>query len=995
LGGATGLDLNGTVDVNTGNLTVEDSFTAAGDLLGSGNVTLAGGTLDGAASQRVDAEGGALTAASTLTKNGAGNLNLGGAAGIDLNGTVDVNTGNLTVEDSFTAAGDLLGSGSVNVASGTLDGGASQRVDAEGGALIAGALTKNGAGNLTLGGATGLDLNGTVDVNTGNLTVEDTFTAAGNLLATGNVNLPSGTLDGGASQRVDAEGGALSAGALTKSGNGDLVLAGATAIDLNGAVDVDADDLVIEDAFTAAADLTAASDVALQGAGTLDGGASQRVDAQTGVLTAASTLTKNGAGNLNLGGAAGIDLNGTVDVNTGNLAVENTFTAAGDLLASSSVSLAGGTLYGPTSQRIDAEGGTLTASALTKNGAGNLTLGGATGLDLNGTVDVNTGNLAVEDTFTAAGDLLGSGNVTLPGGTLDGGAQRVDAEGGALDANGSLNKTTGGDLVLGGSTALLLGADVTTPGATGADSLRLEDAATLDGGSQRIDAMTGTLNARETLSKTTEGNLTLAGNTAIRLGGDVRTPGASDEDTLTFEDTASFDRSGPADQTVDAGEGAIAVAADLLKVTAGALAVQSDSTIGFTGEGDQLVDAQDGDVTLEASEPNSQFSSIFKESGHLTIVASGANDVTTLSKISVADGDLTIASAGTVQISDLAASGTIRVTAAQISLDSRDPGPSFDVGGNLVQDFDADFVGSQIDFNVTPSGSGSFVFGTPNGTEVSAPIQNSQFLKRALTTSGDLLTSSAFEDPSGSVRDLAPAGGSTDDPASDIAAVLADLAIEPTAPALADASAVGPTRADDVLIFLECFPLEGQTEDLPEACDPEEYGVAAAPEVTPPVGAPVATPAAVPENVAVAPVLGSAARPATTPQMNALRIYRDLRAKPVVPVLGDAVAEYKSATGVTQVKGAEFRRYVEGTPSQAEAVGYLNSMRSMVGELRQAGMTPAQFLRAAQKVVEEMTPEGITSAELGVAIEAGGQAGWPPLWLEQEEVAELLGDASR
>ena len=62
---------------------------------------------------------------------------------------------------------------------------------------------------------------------------------------------------------------------------------------------------------------------------------------------------------------------------------------------------------------MDAVGGTLTVDALlNKTGAGNLTLGGGTAIDLNATVDVDAGNLVIEDNATAAADLLASGDIT-------------------------------------------------------------------------------------------------------------------------------------------------------------------------------------------------------------------------------------------------------------------------------------------------------------------------------------------------------------------------------------------------------------------------------------------------------------------------------------------------------------------------------------------------------------------------------------------------------
>ncbi|MEQ8493116.1 MAG: hypothetical protein RLW42_02740 [Gammaproteobacteria bacterium] len=174
----------------------------------------------------------------------------------------------------------------------------------------------------------------------------------------------AGTLDGGVAQRVDAEGGTLTAVGLTKTGAGDLTLAGATPLDLNATVDVDAGNLVIEDAFTAAGDLLASGDVTLSGAGTFDGAATQRVEATGGLLAAAATLTKGGAGGdleLAAGGpGAPITLAAGADVNSagGALVLANAFTlSGGDLEADGDVRFTGGgtsTFSGADPQRVSA-----------------------------------------------------------------------------------------------------------------------------------------------------------------------------------------------------------------------------------------------------------------------------------------------------------------------------------------------------------------------------------------------------------------------------------------------------------------------------------------------------------------------------------------------------------------------------------------------------------------------------------------------------------------
>ncbi|MEQ8660516.1 MAG: hypothetical protein RLW62_06835, partial [Gammaproteobacteria bacterium] len=596
LGGGTAIDLNGTVDVDAGNLVIEDAASVAGDLLASGDVDLGAVaiTFDGAA-QRFDAEGGTLTTAG-LTKTNAGNLTLGGGTAIDLNGTVDVDAGNLVIEDAFTAAGDLLASGEVKLgAAGTLEGGVAQRVDAEGGTLTTAGLTKTNAGNLTLGGGTAIDLNGTVDVDAGDLVLEDAFSAAGDLVASGDLDLGglAVTLDGVVAQRLDAEGGTLTTDALSKAGAGDLTLGGGTAIDLNGTVDVDAGNLVIEDAASVAGDLLASGDVNLGAVAITLDGAAQRVDAEGGTLTTAG-LTKTNAGNLTLGGGTAIDLNGTVDVDAGNLVIEDAFTAAGDLLASGDLTLTGaaGTLDGGVAQRVDAEGGTLRTDGLTKTGAGNLTLGGATALDLDGTIDVDNGNLFIEDAFSAAGDLIASGDVSLAAAaTLDGaGAQLVDA-GASLLAQSTLAKTAGTDLTLSGTVAIDLADDVAVAvgdlvvseafsaagDLTAGTDVQLDGAGTLDGNAtQRIAASGGTLSAADTLTKSGAG-----GDLELAAGG----PGTP----IALATTV----------TVSAGGGALVIE-NPFTLADGALSANGDvrftgtGTASFTGAGAQFVIAGQG-----------------------------------------------------------------------------------------------------------------------------------------------------------------------------------------------------------------------------------------------------------------------------------------------------------------------------------------------------------------------------------------------------------------
>jgi hypothetical protein len=119
----------------------------------------------------------------------------------------------------------------------------------------------------------------------------------------------------------------------------------------------------------------------------MDGSGNQSIDAQAGTLRATGTITKTTTGDLTLGGAAGIDLDGTVDVQSGSLTLEdNTAVASGQILkASDDVILADGkTLTGTSSLTIEATNGEIqagTGSTISVSGS-MLTLKQGADLDL-------------------------------------------------------------------------------------------------------------------------------------------------------------------------------------------------------------------------------------------------------------------------------------------------------------------------------------------------------------------------------------------------------------------------------------------------------------------------------------------------------------------------------------------------------------------------------------------------------------------------------------
>ena len=189
----------------TGNIDLKNGATLGG------NVTSVGGNIDfrdtvsaDGGDQVFDAEGGTLTTNNgiSITKTTAGTLSLGGATALNLGGDVKATAagGNLVFTDDVTASSA-----------------GSQEFDAEGGTLTAKGITK-AAGDLTLGGATGIDLDGTVDVQGGNLNLEDNAIVADDemLKASSNVTVAAGkTLTAEGHLEVEATGGAITAGLIT------------------------------------------------------------------------------------------------------------------------------------------------------------------------------------------------------------------------------------------------------------------------------------------------------------------------------------------------------------------------------------------------------------------------------------------------------------------------------------------------------------------------------------------------------------------------------------------------------------------------------------------------------------------------------------------------------------------------------------------------------------------------------------------------------------
>ncbi|MEI6603709.1 MAG: autotransporter-associated beta strand repeat-containing protein [Verrucomicrobiota bacterium] len=464
----------------TGLTTVSAGTLAYGieNALGSGAVTVSGGTLD--ISSFNDAVGvvtltsGSITGSTGVLSGtsyaltGAGNISasLGGAGSLTKTGAATVTT--LSGSNAYT--------GVTTLTSGTL---AISSIDNLGAATTAAANLVFNGGTLQFTGASAS-------------TARDfTLTAA----TTGTIDVTTGALTiSGAS--------AATAGALTKTGAGTLTLGGAN--NHTGLTTVSAGTLAygIENALGSGAvtvsggtlDISSFNDAV--GVVTLTSGS---ITGSTGVLSGAS-YALTGAGNISaiLGGAGSLTKTGAATVTT--LSGSNTYagvtTLTGGTLAISSISQLGAattaaanlvfnggtlqftgasastdrnfTLTAATTGTIEVSTGTLTISgasaattgALTKTGAGTLNLSGSNGHT--GLTTVAEGTLAYGVT-----NALSNGAVTVTGGSMDISSFN-DSVGAVTLASGSIT----------GSTGVLIGASYALTG-TGSISAILGGSATL------------------------------------------------------------------------------------------------------------------------------------------------------------------------------------------------------------------------------------------------------------------------------------------------------------------------------------------------------------------------------------------------------------------------------------------------------------------------------------------------------------------------------------
>lgn len=574
---AEALTAGGTVDISASDTTINlhDDVTADVDILLNNNtVADAGITLD--AGQDV-----ILADSKTMTGNGI--LRVEADRDITLGGAVyAAGNLNLSADDDMSSGGDVWAKSSLATSANMFVRGDNIQVDGTA-ASKAGGMLMVATGNITLGDAAiaggGMGLHADDDgVGGGNMWAKSSLASLGDMVVRGeniqvdgfaatasgmlmvaddDITLGSATSAGdGMGLYADddgVDGGNMWAKSSLTTSSGNMVVRGKN-IQVDGIADsgagmlmVAADNITLGDAATASggmglhadddglsggnmwakSSLTSGGNMVVRGEniqvdGTADSGADMLMVADDDVMlndaaTAAGDMTLIGddddGGDGDVVAKGNLTAGGNIDIYSS----DSTTYLGGDLVqATGNITLHNNTeLDGSGNQRVDAVTGTLDIEKnIDKTTPGDMTLAGGTGIEAGGNVETYDGHLIFEDDVTANGT----------------GAQVLDADGVGADliADDDIIKTTDGDLTLGAGTQpdaqIELAGDVKT---TDGDLTFWDKVIANGSGAQTFDADGSgkKLHATSTITKTSEGNLTLRGGYGLEyeidLDGDV------------------------------------------------------------------------------------------------------------------------------------------------------------------------------------------------------------------------------------------------------------------------------------------------------------------------------------------------------------------------------------------------------------------------------------------------------------------------------------------
>ena len=430
-------------------------------------------------------------------------------------------------------------------------------------------------------------------------------------------------------------------------------------------------------------DVTTATGIVFEGDLRLDRAGSQAVDAGW-LLRARGNVVKVGAGDLSLAGASLIDVDGDVTVATdgGGLAMSGQMQLGGDVSAGGNVvfvgnprSLSDAGFVGDTAftgigdQAVTAGGIVHSDGSMTKAGTGSLSILGTYGVGLGGDVAV-----------TGDGDITLTGTVVAVNGDLTSTGGRVVLNGlawvsGSVEA-GIDARFNGGAVVVG---------DVVAHG----DDVVFSEGARIDG------------------------NVTAGGgvdfNDGAVLGGDV----AALADDLTFRGDLTLSGVGNRqNQRLDAAAD-LTFAGDVTKITSGTLTLVGRRQIRFDGPTVTAIDDIQLNPDGRATVPDV---ATMSAAGDLAISSQAGSIVMGQNEKLTSLGELHLQALESLTVGDLNSVGDMHVTAQEIFLLTRSPGPVLDFTGSLDQDTGLDYVSTgRFFFSVTPQsigGSPAAIFGS-------------------------------------------------------------------------------------------------------------------------------------------------------------------------------------------------------------------------------------------------------------------------------------------
>ncbi|MDB2693488.1 autotransporter-associated beta strand repeat-containing protein [Candidatus Pelagibacter bacterium] len=701
----------GSTTINAGTISVESSANlgATPGLADADNIIFNGGTLNttadftlgankgitmtGAGTIDIDAGttltyAGSITDSGTLTKAGTGTLSLSGSS--DNSGGILVSAGKIEIGNNAS-----LGTGTITLNGGTLSSDSTTARTLDEAIAI--------SSSSILGDAT----------NTGKITLSgnSTFSGTNTLTANSDIEL-SGSVDlGSATQTFSVDSGkiatlsgAISSGAISKSGDGTLIISADN--DYASGTTVSAGTLRV----SGSGDL---------GTGSLTIGASGTLDLRNTLAVASLEISGAGSGNR--------ITNGDADGTTANLTVSGTSTLNGAVNTDGTQTYSGTTTLGSD---VSLTGSTVSLAAISGGTnalaiSGNLDLSGAasslTTLSVSGTSDIGadvttTGSQTYTGatTFSASSTLTGS-TVNF-GSTVDGGNNNIIISGNA-DIDGAITNTAALSVQGVGSTSNI-GADITTAG------VQFLGNATLSGAGNRTVTSTGgsdiTFYGITGASKglTVDGGFQLSTNDATGLASLSVTGASTLAADVTSTGTQSYDGTttlSSGDRTLTAstvtlnavtgGSNALTVTGNLVLDGAVSgvtnMSVSGTSNIGadvtttgtqsYTGtttvsasstligtEISAAAIALDDDLEIRNSS-DSTLASVISGTGALTKSGSGA---LTLRGVNTFDGDLTV-SAGTLY-AGLAADSGNQVIENNVTVSGGTLSGGATIGGNVT-----------------------------------------------------------------------------------------------------------------------------------------------------------------------------------------------------------------------------------------------------------------------------------------------------------------------